>query len=58
LAVSSQRGCRAQGAALVRELADSTQGFTLVLAGLKAWCEHGLQPNLIWDRYPKGLVEV
>jgi uncharacterized protein YndB with AHSA1/START domain len=53
----TERGFRAQGAALVQEVADSTQGFTLVLAGLKAWCEHGLQLDLIWDRYPKGLVE-
>lgn len=52
-----ERGFRSEGAALAREVADSTQGFTLVLAGLKAWCEHGLQLNLIWDRHPPGLVE-
>lgn len=53
----AERGYRSHGPALVREVADSTQGFTLVLAGLKAWCEHGLQLGLVWDRYPKGLVE-
>lgn len=53
----AERGFRSAGAALVQEVADSTQGFTLVLAGLKAWCEHGLQLHLVWDRYPAGLVE-
>lgn len=53
----AEQGFRSEGAALVREVADSTQGFTLVLAGLKAWCEHGLQLNLVWDRYPAGVVE-
>ncbi|MEJ7837991.1 MAG: SRPBCC family protein [Thermomicrobiales bacterium] len=31
---------------------DSTGGFALVLAGLKAWLEHGLQLNLVGDRFP------
>ncbi|MER8826430.1 SRPBCC domain-containing protein [Mesorhizobium sp. M0938] len=39
---------------LMRYVADSTQGFTLLLAGLKAWLEHGIQLNLTLDRYPKG----
>jgi uncharacterized protein YndB with AHSA1/START domain len=33
----------------------STEGFTLVLAGAKAWLEHGLALGLIRDRYPDGL---
>lgn len=53
----TERGFRSDGAALVREVADSTQGFTLVLAGLKAWCEHRLELGLVWDRYPEGLVQ-
>lgn len=53
----TERGFQSTGPELVREVADSTQGFTLVLAGLKAWCEHGLQLNLVWDRYPSGLAE-
>jgi uncharacterized protein YndB with AHSA1/START domain len=53
----TESGFRSTGMDLVREVADSTQGFTLVLAGLKAWCEHGLQLNLVWDRYPSGLTE-
>jgi uncharacterized protein YndB with AHSA1/START domain len=33
---------------------ESTQGFTWTLAGLKAWLEHGLQLNVVVDRFPNG----
>ncbi|QXV64053.1 polyketide cyclase [Mucilaginibacter achroorhodeus] len=33
---------------------DSLGGFTLVLAGLKAWLEFGVKLNLVADRYPQG----
>jgi len=36
---------------------DSTGGFSLVLAGLKAYLEHGIQLNLIDDRFPEELFE-
>jgi uncharacterized protein YndB with AHSA1/START domain len=39
----------------VREAIDSTGGFSLVLAGCKAWLEHGLELGLVRDRHPKGL---
>jgi uncharacterized protein YndB with AHSA1/START domain len=42
---------------LVKQATDSTQGFTLVLAGLKALLEHKIRLNLIADRYPEGLAE-
>ncbi len=42
---------------LVRYVADSTQGFTLMLAGLKALLEHNIRLNLTLDRYPKGIEE-
>ncbi|WP_348651980.1 hypothetical protein [Rhizobium sp. 007] len=42
---------------LMRYVADSTQGFTLLLAGLKAWLEHRIQFNLTLDRYPKGIED-
>jgi len=32
----------------------STEGFTFVLAGAKAWLEHGLQLNLVRDKFPDG----
>jgi uncharacterized protein YndB with AHSA1/START domain len=42
---------------LMRYVADSTQGFTLLLAGLKAWLEHGVRLNLTLDRYPEGIED-
>jgi uncharacterized protein YndB with AHSA1/START domain len=45
------------GDQLVKYVADSTQGFTLMLAGLKALLEHGIRLNLTGDRYPKGVDE-
>jgi uncharacterized protein YndB with AHSA1/START domain len=29
-------------------------GYTMVLAGLKAWLEHGIELNLIGDQFPEG----
>ena len=34
---------------------DSTGGFTLVLAGMKAYLEHNIKLNLINDRFPEEL---
>jgi len=42
---------------LVKQVTDSTQGFSLVLAGLKALLEHDVRLNLVADRYPKGIEE-
>lgn len=39
---------------LVKKVADSTGGFNLVLAGLKAYLEHGILLNLVADRFPDG----
>jgi len=38
----------------VKKALDSTEGFTFVLAGLKAWLEHGIELNLVRDRFPDG----
>ena len=40
---------------LVKQVADSTQAFTLVLAGLKALLEHNIQLNLVADHHPDGI---
>jgi uncharacterized protein YndB with AHSA1/START domain len=40
---------------LVKQVAASTQGFTLVLAGLKAYLEFGVKLNLVADRFPEGI---
>jgi uncharacterized protein YndB with AHSA1/START domain len=42
---------------LVKQVTDSTQGFSLVLAGVKALLEHDVRLNLVADRYPKGIEE-
>jgi len=44
-----------EGNDLVAALKDSTGGFTMVLAGLKAYLEHGIQLNLIGDKFPAEL---
>lgn len=40
---------------IVQQAIDSTEGFTLVLAGLKALLEHNVKLNLVPDRFPDGL---
>lgn len=37
---------------VIQKVIDSTGGFTMVLAGLKAWLEHDIQLNLIADKSP------
>jgi uncharacterized protein YndB with AHSA1/START domain len=41
---------------IIDQVRNSTEGFTLVLAGAKAYLEHHLQLNLVLDRFPKGLA--
>jgi hypothetical protein len=53
----TEAGFTGDGDKLVKQVADSTQGFTLVLAGLKALLEHNVRLNLVADRYPKGIEE-
>ena len=53
----SESGFSGDGDQLVKQVTDSTQGFTLVLAGLKALLEHNVRLNLVADRFPKGIEE-
>jgi uncharacterized protein YndB with AHSA1/START domain len=53
----SESGWTGDADKLVRYVADSTQGFTLMLAGMKALLEHDIRLNLTLDRYPKGIEE-
>ncbi|RWC49143.1 MAG: polyketide cyclase [Mesorhizobium sp.] len=48
-------GFAGNGDQQVKEAVGSTGGFTLVLAGAKAWLEQGLTLGLIGDRHPKGV---
>ncbi len=41
--------------AILHQVADSTEGFTIVLAALKALLEHGVILTLVRDRHP-GLL--
>jgi len=52
----TETGFTGTGDELVKQVTDSTQGFSLVLAGLKALLEHGVRLNLVADRYPKGIA--
>jgi hypothetical protein len=51
----TERGFTGTGDELVKQVTESTQGFSLVLAGLKAFLEHGIRLNLVADRYPEGI---
>jgi uncharacterized protein YndB with AHSA1/START domain len=53
----TEAGFAGDGDELVKQVTESTQGFTLVLAGLKALLEHNVRLNLVADRYPKGIEE-
>jgi uncharacterized protein YndB with AHSA1/START domain len=53
----TEAGFTGDGDELVKQVTDSTQGFSLVLAGLKALLEHDVRLNLVADRYPKGIEE-
>jgi uncharacterized protein (DUF2249 family) len=35
---------------------ESAAGFELVLAGLKAYIQHGIELNIIADRFPDHIV--
>jgi uncharacterized protein YndB with AHSA1/START domain len=50
-------GFHGDGDAVVAAALDSTGGFTWVLAGAKAWLEHGLALNLVPDRHPDARVD-
>jgi uncharacterized protein YndB with AHSA1/START domain len=50
-------GFKGDGDKIVNDALDSKGGFTWVLAGLKAYLEHGIILNAIADAYPKGLKE-
>lgn len=51
----SETGFAGDDSSVLRQIADSTEGFVLVLAGCKAWLEHGIQLQLVQDRFPDGV---
>jgi uncharacterized protein YndB with AHSA1/START domain len=48
-----QSGFKGTPDKLISQVRDSTEGFTIVLAGLKAWLEYGIRLNLVADRFPR-----
>ena len=53
----TETGFKGNGDQLVKQVADSTGGFCLVLACLKGLLEYDVRLNLIADRFPKGIEE-
>lgn len=53
----TESGFTGDGDALVTQVTNSTQGFSLVLAGVKALLEHNIRLNLVADRFPKGIEQ-
>ena len=53
----TESGFTGDGDALVTQVTNSTQGFSLVLAGVKALLEHNIKLNLVADRFPKGIEQ-
>jgi len=48
----SNSGFPCVGDEILEQVVDAKGGYTTVLAGLKAWLEHGIELNLICDQYP------
>jgi len=53
----TEAGFRGEEAEIVQNAIASTEAFTLVLAGLKAYLEHNINLNLVADRFPDGIAE-
>ena len=51
----TNQGFTGEDEQIVQTAIDSTEGFTLVLAGAKAFLEHELVLNLVRDRFPDGI---
>jgi uncharacterized protein YndB with AHSA1/START domain len=45
-------GFNCTGEELIAKIKDNTGGFTTVIDGLKVYLEHGIDPNLIADKFP------
>jgi uncharacterized protein YndB with AHSA1/START domain len=42
---------------VMAEVIDSTGGFTFLIAALKVFLEHGIEPNFVVDHAPESLVK-
>lgn len=57
LVTISNSGFQGTDDAVVAQALDSMGGFTSVLAGLKAFLEHGIELNLVADHHPDAHVD-
>ncbi len=48
----SCRDFHGKEAEVLSQAIDTKGGYTMVLAGLKAWLEHGIELNLVRDQFP------
>ena len=55
--VAKEYGYQETGDELIAAIKDSTGGFTTVLDGLKCWLEHGINLNLIRDKFPAEAIQ-
>ncbi len=51
----TSKGFPGSEAEAMQHALDSTEGFAFVLAGAKAFLEHGVALNLVPDRFPDGI---
>jgi uncharacterized protein YndB with AHSA1/START domain len=51
----TETGFSGDGDTIVARIADSTAGFTFLLASLKAFLEHGIELGVVMDAHPVGL---
>jgi uncharacterized protein YndB with AHSA1/START domain len=51
----TNRGFHGDADSVIRQALDSTEAFTMVLAGCKALLEHNIRLNLVADRFPAGI---
>ena len=56
LVVVCNRGFRGGDDEVVAQAIDSMGGFSFMLAGLKAWLEHGIELNLVADHHPDAHI--
>lgn len=56
IVVINNYGFTQQGDDLLAKIMDSTSGFTTVLDNLKAYLEHGINLNLIFDKFPQAHI--
>ena len=55
--IINEWGYSQTGDELLAAIKDSTSGFTTVLDGLKAYIEHGIDLNLIRDKFPREIIQ-